>query len=235
VDVARFSNDLGLQANLLENWAIVQNRMGNHERGAKLGKEALILYQKAGHITGEIGVCDFLGTVERGLGHLDAAEAWYARGRELAEKTKNQYALAVIAQNVGVLQQRRASQANHPEERDVHMRQALSSTQESLAIRLKMNDQVKAALSYYQLGILHQMLGELDRAEENLQQSLRIRESLNLRDVLKDYGALAGLARARGDAKAAAEWQAKRDAKVAELELRHHTGGDDPEEKNKTP
>ncbi len=61
-------------------------------------------------------------------------------------------------------------------------------------------------------------MGELDRAEEYLQRSLATHESLNLPDVHNDYATLADVARARGDAKAAREWQAKSDAKVAELE-----------------
>jgi len=61
-------------------------------------------------------------------------------------------------------------------------------------------------------------LGELDAAEENAQQALQIRESLNLPDVWKDYNNLADIARDRGDEEAAVEWEAKRDAKRAELE-----------------
>ncbi|UCG74776.1 MAG: hypothetical protein JSV95_08385, partial [Gemmatimonadota bacterium] len=74
------------------------------------------------------------------------------------------------------------------------------------------------------VGELHHMLGELDRAEEHLRQGLAIRESLNLPDVYKDYGNLTMLARDHGDEEAAAEWQAKHDAKLAELK-RLRTGG----------
>ncbi len=49
-------------------------------------------------------------------------------------------------------------------------------------------------------------------------EALLIYEPLNLPSVHMTYGSLAEIARARGDAEAAAEWQAKRDAKIAELE-----------------
>ena len=75
-----------------------------------------------------------------------------------------------------------------------------------------------AASSYFQLGVLHRMLGDLDEAERNLREGLAIREALGLPDVWKDYGNLAEIARARGDEAAAAAWQAKCDAKLAEVE-----------------
>ena len=97
-----------------------------------------------------------------------------------------------------------------------------------------MQDQVGAAASYSQLGVLYQMVGELDQAEENSLQALQIRESLNLPDVYKDYGNLADIARARGDEEAAARWQAKCDAKVAELEkLRRGEGPGDQADKER--
>ena len=47
---------------------------------------------------------------------------------------------------------------------------------------------------------------------------MKIREALGLPDVYKDYWTLADIARDRGDAEAVAMWQAKRDAKLAEVE-----------------
>jgi hypothetical protein len=66
------------------------------------------------------------------------------------------------------------------------------------------------------------MLEKFDRAEENFQRSLRIHESLGSPDLYKDYTNLARNARNRGDDRAAAEWQAKRDATIAEAESLDH-------------
>ncbi|MCG8455272.1 MAG: hypothetical protein MI919_03255, partial [Holophagales bacterium] len=64
---------------------------------------------------------------------------------------------------------------------------------------------------------LHRLLGNLDQAEKQLTQGLRIIEPLDHPEIWKDYGELAKVAEARGDAKAAADWTAKRDAKLTEL------------------
>jgi hypothetical protein len=69
------------------------------------------------------------------------------------------------------------------------------------------------------------MLGDLDRAEDHLCQAAGIWEPLEHPDVYKVYANLAQVARNRGDAEAAAEWQTKCDAKIAELErLRRGVG-----------
>jgi hypothetical protein len=104
---------------------------------------------------------------------------------------------------------------------------AVSSIEESLSLKLEMANQVGAAASYFQLGVLHRLLGDLDRAEELLRQGLQIHESLNLPEVYKDYAVLAQVARDRGDEAAATEWQAKHDTKLAELQ-RLRQGGDTP-------
>ncbi len=227
LDAARSASDLGLQGSLLQHQAIMQDEMGNPGRAVELYRKALVLFQQAGDAGGEMRTCDLLGSAEQQLGHLDAAEAWYSRSRELAKKRNDRAMLAGTAQNVGILHQTRAEQAGDSEDRAVHLRRAVASIEESLSGWLEMGNQVNAASSYSQLGILCRMLGELNRAEENLRQSMGIRESLNLPQVHIDYNALADVARDRGDAKAAAEWQAKRDAKLAEVE-RLRRGGDAP-------
>jgi tetratricopeptide (TPR) repeat protein len=133
-------------------------------------------------------------------------------------RLKDRRQLATTAQNVGILYQNRAQRTEDPAEREAWLRRAVESVKESLAIWLQDENQVYAAASYFQLGILHRMLGELDEAERNAHEALAIRERLNLPDVYKDYGNLAEIARARGDEAAAAEWQAKCDAKWEELE-----------------
>ncbi len=218
LDAARSAGDLGLQGTMLQHQATMQREMGNSGRAVELYKKALVLFEQAGDVGGQMRTCDLLGTAERLLDHLDAAEAWYSRSRELAEKRNDRYHLAVIAQNVGILHQTRAKQAGEAEARGVHLRRAVASIEESLAIKLELEDQVGAAASFQGLGVLHRMLGDFDRAEENLRRGLGVYESLDMPEVYMFYAALAQVAHDRGDAKAAAEWQAKHDAKLAELE-----------------
>jgi hypothetical protein len=189
-----------------------------HDRAVDLFRQAIALFQRAGILDGEMQTCDLLASAERLRGHLDAAEAWYARARELAIQLKDRHHQATNAQNVGILYQTRAEAASAAPVRAALLRQAIASVEESLAIELEMGNQVGAASSYGQLGVLYRKLEDLGKAEENMLQALKIHESLNLPDVYKDYDNLADIARARGDAAAAARWQAKYEAKLAELE-----------------
>jgi hypothetical protein len=162
--------------------------------------------------------CSLLGSAEMQREQLEAAEAWYRRAAELGRQRNDRRQLAATSQNLGILYQVRAEQATDAESRTALLRQAIDSVQQSLAITLQMRNQVDAAQSYAQLGVLQRLLRELDQAETNAKQALQIHEALNLPDVYKDYGNLADIARDRGDQEAAARWQAKRDAKVAEVE-----------------
>jgi len=223
---AQAAGDLGLQGLMLQHQASLQDDLGRQERAVALYQQAMAFFQRAGDMGGEMQTCDLLATAERKRGQLEAAEAWYARSRELALQLNDRYHQAVVAQNVGILYQVRAERAQDPAARAALLRQAIGSVQESLRIALELQDQVGAAASYFQLGVLYRMAGDLERAEEHLLQALRIYEPLNHPEVYKVYANLAEIARARGDGEAAARWQAKRDAKVAELERLRRGEGD---------
>jgi tetratricopeptide (TPR) repeat protein len=215
---AQDAGDVQLQALLLQHQGSLQDDLGNQDRAVALYQHALALFQHTGDRGGEMGTCGLLGITERKRNQLEAAEAWYRRAAELARDLNDRAPLASTSHNLGVLYQTRAEQATDAESRTALLRQAIDSVQQSLDIKLEMRDQVGAASSYSQLGILQRMMGELDQAEANLLQGLQIREALNLPDVYKNYHHLAAIARDRGDQEAAARWQAKHDAKLAEVE-----------------
>ncbi|HEX3131839.1 MAG TPA: tetratricopeptide repeat protein, partial [Thermoanaerobaculia bacterium] len=218
--LARHIGDLELQGIFLVHQGSLQDDVGNLTQAAELYKQAMLLFQQTGNAGSEMQTCDLLASTERQRGQLDAAEAWYGRARELALALGDRAQLGVIAQNVGVLYQDRADKAADAESRAVWLRRALSSIEESLAIKLERNDQVGAANSYCQLGVLHKMLGDIDLAERKFHEALAIREPLDHPEIWKVYANLAEVAEERGDASAAAEWAAKRDAKLAELRQR---------------
>ena len=217
LEAARAAGDLELQGTTLQHQALLQHHQGDDDRAVELHQQALDLFRQAGDPGAEMRTADLLGSAERQRGQLDAAEAWYARARDLAMRLEDRRQLAGTAQNVGILYQSRAEQTDDPAQRETWLRRAIGSVKESLAFTLENENQVGVASSYFQLGVLHRMVGELDEAERNLREGLAIDEALNLPDVYKDYSNLAEIARARGDEAAAAEWQAKRDAKLAEL------------------
>jgi tetratricopeptide (TPR) repeat protein len=217
LQMAHSAGDVLLQGTILQNQGVLQGGQGHHDRAIVLYHQALALFQRAGR--GEVQICSLLGTAEAKRGQLDAAEAWYLRSRELAQKRNDRYHLGVVAQNLGILYKDRAEQAGVDAAlRTSWLRQAIASVQESLAIGQDLNDQGGAASSYFQLGVFHKKLQEWDQAETYLHHSVRIKEALNHSDVWMDYSNLADVARGRGDEQAAAFWQAKCDAKYAEVQ-----------------
>jgi tetratricopeptide (TPR) repeat protein len=223
------AGDRELQGSLLQHQGGLQDNLGNHDRAVELYKQAIALSQQGGNPGAEMRTCNLLAVAEVNRGHLDAAAAWYARSSELARQLNDRRQLAAVAQNIGILHQTRAEQASDPATRAALLRQAAASVEESLSINLEMNNQVGVAASYGQLALLYRELGELDKAEVNAQQALHIHESLGLPDVYKAYATLSAIARDRGDLEAAARWQAKYEAKVAELKrLRRGEGAGAP-------
>lgn len=218
LQAAAEAGDLELQGITLQHMGSLQDDQGDHERAVDLYKQAIALFQRANAQGDEMRTCDLLATAEQQRGQLQAAEAWYHRARELAQQLGNQAQLAVTAQNLGILYQARAKQATDPAEREALLRQAVASVQSSLAIKLEGQDQVGAALSFMELGQTWRLLGDFTQAEDNLKLALQIHESLQLPDVYKTYWNLMELARDRGDQQAAAQWQAKYEAKWAEVQ-----------------
>ncbi|MCA9922374.1 MAG: tetratricopeptide repeat protein [Anaerolineales bacterium] len=215
---ARQAGDGELEGITLQHMGALHRCQGEYGRAVARYQEALHRFQQIGHAEGQMQTCDLLATAERQRGQLAAAATWYGRAHELAQKLGDRRQLATIAQNRGILYQTQAEQATDPARRAAHLRQAAASVEDSLAIKLEMKNLPLAATSYGQLGQIYRLLGEFDKAEENLLQAVQIEESLNLPDVSTTYYFLVELARDRGDAAAAAQWQAKHDAKLAELE-----------------
>ena len=101
----------------------------------------------------------------------------------------------------------------------------MASIKTSLEIRLRRGDQVNAASSYFQLGVLYGKLQDFGKAQEHLLLGLAIVEPLSLPNLWKFYGILAEVAEASGDSDSAAEWKVKRDAKLAEVQRLAGSGG----------
>jgi tetratricopeptide (TPR) repeat protein len=216
---SRAAGDVSLLGNNLQNQGALHSRLGHHDRAVELYQQALALCQQASDAKGEMLTCNLLGSAEEDRGQLEAAEAWYGRSRELATQRGDRQMLAIVAQNLSILYRRRAEQAgDDASARADWLRRAVASVRESLAVVLDMKNQLHAAASYSQLGVFHGMLQEWDQAEAHMRQSLQIHEALNHPDVWKVYGNLAKVARGRGNAEAADRWQAKCDAKLAELQ-----------------
>jgi tetratricopeptide (TPR) repeat protein/uncharacterized protein YoaH (UPF0181 family) len=93
VSIAQQVRDFRLQAVLLQHRTDLNIEIGSFAQAVKLGKEALVLFQQAGDVEAQAQTCHFLGEAESELGHLDAAEAWFAKARELARVRQDRYEL----------------------------------------------------------------------------------------------------------------------------------------------
>jgi len=210
--------DLGLQATTLHHLGILQWKTGRTAEGCETLRQALLFFQQAGDRFGEMRVCNVLGAAEMDVGRLDPADAWFCKALGLAEGLKDRTEVGATRQNLGILSQMRAEGTQDPAERDRHLADALVGVEASLAVWKAMNNRVNEAKSRFQLGVLHRLRGDLDRAEAEARQGLAIHEDLNHPDLRKVYASLAEIARARGDQAGAAQWQAQAEAKRVEME-----------------
>ena len=215
---ARRVGDRELEGAFLQHLGVLHHEQGRYPEARRHLQQAMSQFQAAGEQEGEMQCGDLLASVEQQQGRLDEAEGWYLRARELAGQRRDHKHLAINAHNLGILYQIRAEQASDPAARAAWLEKALASVREGLDGFLAMGDQLHAAASYHQLGILYGLSGELKAAEENARLELAISESRDHPEVYKDYHLLMEIARARGDEKAARQWQKKRDAKMVELE-----------------
>lgn len=225
LQAARAAGDLELQGATLQHQGILHDEQGHHDRAVELFKSAIALFQRSNAPGSEMQTCDLLATAERRRGELEAAEAWYARGRQLALGLNDRRQLAGTARNLGILYQQRAEGAADPAARRAWLDKAVASVAEGLAIFLEDQNQLEAAASYSQLGVLHRMRGDLAAAETNALQALQIFEPLDHPNVVHAYYNLAEIARACGDAAVAAAWQEKFEAKYAEIRRREQGEG----------
>jgi len=232
LQAAQTAGDIDLQGSILQHQGGLQRELNNDDRAVELYRQAITLFQQSGEKKGEMQTCDLLGSAEMSREHLDAAEAWFLRSREMAEELKDQRQLAVIFQNLGILYQTKAEHKEDEKSQNQWLQKAAVSVQESLSIELNMQNQVGAAASYFQLGILYTKLEQLEQAEENAKKGLEIQESLNLPDVYKTYDSLANICRAKGDETTAQQWEAKRDTKLDELNRLRRGDGADAQERS---
>ncbi len=225
LEAAERVGDLGLQGALLQHLGSLQQDTGRTAESVETLHKALRSFHQSGNRDGEMKTCDWLGSAERELGRLDPAEAWYSKSLALAEALGDRSQIAVTRHNLGLLLQNRAESIltsaprsiSADAERERLLAAAVTEIESSLAIEREMGNRLGAASSHIQLGILHRLCGDLERAETESLRSLEIFEPLNHPDLWKVYSNLSNIAVARGDAPRAADWHSKRDAKLAEL------------------
>ncbi|MDX1654901.1 MAG: tetratricopeptide repeat protein, partial [Candidatus Competibacteraceae bacterium] len=212
--------DPALAGHILQQWGILQRRRNRHQKAITTLSQAVEAFQQAGEKAQEMQTLDLLATTQVQAGQLEEARGGYDRARKLAEGLEDRYHLAVNAQHLGILSLQRAERIANPDIRATLLHQAKDHLQQSLALKLAMDNQAGAEASYFQIGVVHWRLGNLEEAQRYLRRATELAESLNLPKVYKNYSVLAMIARERNDLGAVFHWQAKCDDKVAELKGR---------------
>jgi tetratricopeptide (TPR) repeat protein len=221
---AQRAGDQGIQGTILLSQGTLAYKREQYERAVDLCKRALKLFQEANDEEGVMRTCNLLGVVERDLGRLPEARAWYERSREIAQSRGDIEALGGAAQNLGIVCQDEGEAARQRGDEVTarhHFQEAEELLQESLRLSVERDDKPGEAGARGQLAKLCLLTGELDKAEEHVHRAREIVESLGLfRDLPKCYSDLAKIPRARGDEAQAAGWEAKLDAVWKELDRR---------------
>ena len=131
--------------------------------------------------------------------------------------------IGILAQNLGIVCQEEGEAARKQGD-DVRARERFTEAarfvEESLDVWREKHNEPNEAASYGQLGQIHMLLDDLDKAEVYAHQARAIRERLELKEAWKDYNTLASIARARKKPEEAAAWEQKRAALLAELKRR---------------
>jgi len=228
IAATRRAGDKDLEGTLLQHQGILADDLRQYARAASLYERALKLFQEMNAEDGVMRTCNSLGVVEQNQGRLPEARSWYQRSREIAQRLGDITCLAQAAQNIGIVCQQEGEAARQQgREREARQRfeEAKGFIAESLALERQRDNAPAAAESLGQLAQVHLLLGELDEAERHAQQAREIFERLGLKETHMIYAVLANIARARGDAAQAAEWDRKRDAVLEELDRRSRGSG----------
>jgi tetratricopeptide (TPR) repeat protein len=218
LESARRAGDKGQEGAILQHLGFLAATRGAHALAVTRYTEAIARFQTTDDRAAVMQTADLLGSAEKSLEHYDAARTWYAEAERLAKELGDEVQLAVEAHNIGILLQRQAMAlpAEAREERGRLLAEAAASVATSLALEQKAGDTEGAGGSFFQLSVIHRLLGNLDEAERHAQQSLAFYEPADLPDVAKVYGSLENIAEARNRPVEAAAWRAKKEAKLAE-------------------
>jgi tetratricopeptide (TPR) repeat protein len=223
LSAARQVEDKELVGKILQHQGALADNQGQVERASHIYQQALKYFQEAGERRSVMLTYNLLGVTEAKAGRLAEARAWFEGSRELALELQDQNCLGQAAQNIGIACRDEGDAARERGEEVTarqHFEEALRFGNESLQIKQRYSSKPDEASAWSLLAQIHLRLGDLASAEHHAHEARKVRESLDLKEVYKDYDNLSEIARARGNLDAAAEWAKKRDNLLHELERR---------------
>ena len=221
LSAARQVGDKELVGKILQHQGALADNQGQFERASHIYQQALQYFQAAGERRSVMLTYNLLGVTEAKVGRLAEARAWFEGSSELALELQDQNCLGQAVQNIGITC-RDEGDAARGRGAEVaarqHFEEALRFGNESLRIKQGYSSKPEEASAWSSLAQIHFRLGDLASADHHAHEARKIRESLDLKEVYKDYDNLSEIAHARGDLDAAAEWAKKRDDLLHELE-----------------
>lgn len=223
LEAARRAGDRKLEAGLLQHRGSLAELEERWATAADLYRRALDLFHQLDDASGLLQTCNLLGVLGRKTGHLEPARGWFEQALELARQAEDREMVGITAQNLGVVWRLEGEAAGERGEKTAArecFERAGAGVDESVSSQRELGDRRGLAAALGQLAQIRLLLGDSEQAEELSHEAREIREQLGAEEVWQDYDTLADVARARGDEAAAFEWEAKRDAVLAELERR---------------
>jgi tetratricopeptide (TPR) repeat protein len=229
LEAVRRLGDQDLEGGILQHQGILASDMQQYDRAVDLCKQALRRFQNANDDANIMRTCNQLGAVEQKQGRLSEARAWYMRSREIAQHRGDSSAFRITVHNIGIVCQQEGEAARQRGD-EATARQRFAEAErflhEGLRMSIDQQDKPREAHSRGQLSRVYLLMGELEKAEAHAHQAREIDEGRGMLRYLPNYYYnLAQVARARGDEVLAAQWEAKRDEVLAELD-RRAKGGD---------
>lgn len=184
---------------------------------------ALAASQREGNQRGQMKVLNALGSAEARRGQFEAAVAWYGQSLALATQLNDVGSQAIARGNRAILLAQRAEEIADPQERRLVRNQAIIEKREVLALVEQFGQPATTATTCSNLADSLRLAGQLDEAEEYALQALALRESLRAPDTWRTLRILEGIAEARGDATAAADYRRRKEEARGEAQARAGT------------
>lgn len=219
----RRAQDKELEGSILQSQGILAYRLNQFKQAANLCKQAMKLLQEMNDDQGVALTCNVLGAIEERQGRLTEARSWHERSYEIYRRRGDVVGQADATRHLGVVSQLEGEadrEDGRENEARKHFEDARRFAAECLQLAQQRGDELDVAASLSQLATIYLLLGELDEAERDANDAREIRDRLGLKEIVNDYHNLAAIARARGNAKQACEWECRRDAAIEELKRR---------------
>jgi tetratricopeptide (TPR) repeat protein len=173
-EASQKKGDIGEQANLLHNLAMVYQGQDDLEMATRLYQESLTLAEELGDLEGESVTLHQLGTLAQTMGTYDEARRYYERALAISERLGDAHALAITCGNLGAIFEEQGD-----------FQQALGYLEKSAEVLQRIGDVSNLAIAYRAIARTRQKLGDFEASVAALSQALTLSLRVAPRPVLE--------------------------------------------------